>query len=113
MIFIKNKLIPFSHYNAITILGLFCFYKKELSDKTKNHERIHSRQVLEMGIIGFYLWYCIEYLIVRFYHKKQVDGYHDISFEEECYLHEYDFNYLATRKPYAWIKYIKIRSWQS
>ena len=31
------------------------FYKDTLSAKTKNHERIHTRQMLETLFIGFYL----------------------------------------------------------
>lgn len=42
--------------------------------------------------------------------KKQNCAYHDISFEEEAYGNEKDLNYLKTRKHYAWLKYIRLRS---
>lgn len=112
MIWIKNKVFPFGSYKAINICGIV-FYKGELSDKTKNHERIHTRQMLETLFIGFYLWYGIEYLIVRFFHKKQNDTYHDVSFEEEVHNNDANLNYLKERKWYAWFKYIKIRSYSS
>lgn len=54
MIWIKNKVFPFGSYNAINICGIV-FYKDTLSAKTKNHERIHTRQMLETLFIGFYL----------------------------------------------------------
>lgn len=38
----------------------------------------------------FYLWYGIEYLIVRCFNSKQNDSYHDISLEEEAYENEDD-----------------------
>ena len=65
----------------------------------------------EMGYIFFYIWYVIEYIIIRLFHNKQNGAYHDVSFEEEAYKHEHDLNYLATRKHYNWIKYIKIKSY--
>lgn len=39
--------------------------------------------MIELLLIFFYLWYGIEYLIIRLFHKKQNDVYHDVSFEEE------------------------------
>lgn len=71
MIWIKNKVFPFGSYNAINICGIV-FYKDTLSAKTKNHERIHTRQMLETLFIGFYLWYGIEYLIVCFSIKNKM-----------------------------------------
>lgn len=110
MIWIKNKLFPFGTYTAINICGIV-FYKNYISDRIKNHERIHTKQMLETLFIGFYFWYGIEYLIVRFAHKKQNDSYHDVSFEEEAHNNDRNLNYLKERKHYAWFKYIKIRSY--
>jgi hypothetical protein len=61
------------------------------------------------GVSLFYIWYGIEYLIVRCFHKKQKDGYHDVSFEEEAYNNELDYNYLDNRKHFSWIKYLKVK----
>ena len=108
MNWIKNKVYPIGTNKAINICEIE-YYKEQLSDKTKNHERIHTRQMLETLFIGFYLWYGIEYLIVRFFHKKQNDTYHDVSFEEEAHNNDANLNYLKERKWYAWFKYIKIR----
>lgn len=108
---IYNKIIPFGNYTAINLFGIL-FIKKELTIKDINHESIHTEQMKEMGYIFFYLWYVIEYLLIRFFHKKQGDAYHDVSFEEEAYNNEHDLNYIKfRRKRYAWIDYLKIKSY--
>lgn len=109
---IVNSIIPFGEYDVINIFGiLFTKIKKGiLTNKVVNHELIHTKQMIELGFIGFYLWYVIEYLIIRLFHKKQGDAYYDVSFEEEAYANEKDLTYINNRKPYAWVKYLKIKS---
>lgn len=63
-----------------------------------------------MLFIFFYLWYGIEYIIIRLFHAKQNDAYRDVSFEEEAHNNDDNQNYLLVRKHYAWWKYIRIRS---
>lgn len=111
MIIIKNKWFPFGTYNTINICGILFTKRKNISKLIINHEKIHTKQMLETFIIGFYLWYLIEYLIIRFYHKKQSCAYHDISFEEEAYINENNLDYIKNRKHYNWFNYIKIRSY--
>ena len=62
--------------------------------------------------IMFYLWYGIEYLIIKFFRLKDEQGeqYHDISFEEEAHNNDTNLNYCNERKHYAWFKYLKIKS---
>lgn len=109
---IKTKHFPFGSYKTINIFGVL-FTKRELTQKEINHELIHTAQMKEMGYIGFYLWYGIEYLIIRLWHLEK-DGQHgtyrDVSFEEEAYNFDDDLDYLKTRKHYTWWKYIKPRS---
>lgn len=105
MITIKNKWFPFGKYIAINICGIL-FTKRELDEVMINHESIHTKQMLEMLIIGFYLWYVIEYVIIRVFHKTQHSAYKDISFEEEAYDNQHDLNYIKTRKYYSWFKYV-------
>ena len=107
---IHNKLIPFKGYSTINLFGILFTKEKELSPKTINHESIHTAQMKEMGYVFFYLWYVIEYCLIRLFHNKQSGAYHDVSFEEEAYNNDRNLNYLYERKRYAWIKYIKIRS---
>ena len=64
----------------------------------------------ELWYIPFYSWYGLEYLFVRFFHKKQNDAYHDVSFEEEAYEFQENLSYLDKRKHYAWLAYLKPRS---
>lgn len=75
-----------------------------------NHEKIHDAQMREMLYVFFYLWYGVEYLIVRVFHRKQKDSYHDVSFEEEAYKYQGDFEYLKRRKHFAWVKFLRIKS---
>ncbi len=70
-----------------------------------NHEKIHWRQQVEMLVIPFYLWYVTEYFIKRLTRNKG-DAYRAISFEREAYDWQDELNYLQSRRPYAWIRYI-------
>ena len=79
-----------------------------------NHEHIHLKQMQEMLWVFYYLWYAIEYLIIRFFAKwnKQSERYHDVSFEEEAHNNDHDLEYIRTRKHYSWVKYVKLRSYK-
>ena len=110
MIIVKNKIIPFGSYTTINLFGILFTKSDYLSPITINHERIHTKQMLELLIVGYYLWYIIEYIIVRFCHKKQNAAYHDISFEEEAHNNDTNLHYLDNRKHFAWWKYVRLRS---
>lgn len=135
------KLLLFPTYRAITVL-YNSFFKKDEEDYSMddiNHECIHQVQQMECSVIGlvlglvlcglfdlslwwvlilglgfFYIWYGIEYLIILCLAKwdKQNERYHDVSFEEEAHNNDGDWDYLEDRKPFAWIKYIKLRSYK-
>lgn len=106
---IYNKILPFPGYKAINLFGfLFVRTGEVMSEVDLNHERIHTEQQKELGYIFFYLWYLIEYIIVRIYNLKcQGCAYHDISFEEEAYLRESNLLYISSREHYSWIKYVR------
>jgi hypothetical protein len=104
------KIITFNWPLAITLapFGIYVNQKyrtlENVSKKTKNHEMIHWKQQLEMLIIFFYLWYLIEWLI-----RLPVNGrkaYVSLSFEQEAYGNESNYDYLKTRKPFSWFKYV-------
>ena len=97
---IKTKHFPFNGYKAINLFGII-FTKGELSNKELNHEMLY---------IFFYIWYGIEYLIIRLFHIKQHDAYKDVSFEEEAYNNDDNLNYISERKHYTWTKYLGINS---
>lgn len=90
---IRNKLIPFKGFKAIT-LWPFIFVRKEcsFSNIDLNHENIHGRQQLELLIIPFYIIYIIEWIF---------KGYRKISFEKEAYSNEQNLDYLKNRKHFA------------
>ena len=125
MIIIRNNLIPFPGYKAIT-LWPFVFVRKNAwySNDTDRHERIHGRQQLEMLLIGmvlaafgcgwwsllalpvFYLWYGLEYIIRLCITRDHDRAYRSISFEQEAYDNERDEDYLKHRRLYAWLRYV-------
>ena len=128
MIIVKNKFIPFKGYETINLFGIL-FTRGDIDNIEYNHENIHTVQIIEcmflamaiiailsvifnfsflwilLGVPMYYIQYGLEYIIIRGFHKKQGDAYHDVSFEEEAYAHEHDLNYISHRKAFAWIKY--------
>tara|TARA_B100001029_G_C15034629_1_gene439286 strand:+ start:1194 stop:1628 length:435 start_codon:yes stop_codon:yes gene_type:complete len=71
-----------------------------------NHEKIHFQQMLETGIIGFYLIFLLEFMYKSIKYKNIVQGYLNISFEIESYKNMKNLQYLDYRKRYNWLKYI-------
>jgi hypothetical protein len=57
--------------------------------------------------IPFYLWYFIEMGINAIIYGRK--AYKNISFEQEAYHNDENMDYLKTRKPYAWWKYLKYK----
>ena len=97
---IYNNIIPFKGFGAMNIFGVI-FARKEckVTPRTINHEKIHTAQMRELGYIGFYVLYFLEWL-----YRLAVDtnrAYRAISFEVEAYEHQSDYKYLTTRKHFA------------
>lgn len=115
---IYNSIIPFQGYAFINICGILFGrkeYKNKINEKVINHESIHSEQMKELGYIFFYIFYLLEWIIkIPFsWFYKQPSGkyitkvaYHSISFEQEAFYNENDYDYLNERKRYNWIKRI-------
>ena len=118
---IRNKYIPFAGYKAINLFGvLFVKNNAKIDDVTLNHERIHSRQFVELMVLfavasvfirwwlpafapfAFYIWYVQEWLV----RLPMGNAYRNISFEREAYDNEKNLSYLDTRKPFDWMKYL-------
>lgn len=134
MIIITNKLIPFGSYDSINLFGIV-FTKGAISETDKNHEAIHSEQMIELAMVTlvilsllvftiniswlwlllspctFYVLYGLEYVCIRLFHKKQNDAYHDVSFEEEAYNNDDNLDYINNRSYFAWFKYLKLKSY--
>ena len=105
---IVNRLIPFGRFTAINLFGLiFVRRGKTFTATDLHHEHIHTRQMLEMLVLPFYIWYCIEWLLRLLKTRHMMRAYLAISFEREAYEHESEEDYLHQRRPYAWMKYLK------
>ena len=108
---IKSGWFPFGGYGTINLFEMLITRGPlPLPGRTLRHEGIHTAQMREMLYIFFYIWYGLEYLAIRLFHRTQNGTYRDVSFEEEAYAHEDDPDYLASRRPYAWFRYIRVRS---
>lgn len=104
-IIIKSKLVP--RHTCVNLFGTYWTQDKSWIDKfVVNHERIHTRQQMELLFIPFYLLYILEWLIRLLQYRNHRQAYLNISFEREAYSHGNDLEYLKNRKKYAWLKYL-------
>lgn len=97
---IWNKRIPFKGFRAINLFGV-CFVREGMAmpPHSINHEKIHTAQMRELGYIGFYLLYFLEWLCRLV--CAPMTAYRGISFEREAYENQYNYDYLKTRKMFA------------
>lgn len=109
MIVIRNRILPPKGFVAINLFGIIFVRKNaNISEKTLRHEAIHSAQIKELLIIGFYvlyLWFWIVNLF-RCGFKNHV-AYRNICFEIEAYSNADYIDYLKKRKRFAWKDYEK------
>lgn len=104
-----SKHFPPKDFGAINLFGIIIVRKDYgiLDAVDRNHERIHTRQMLEMLVIPFYLSYVIEWLIRYIQYRDRLVAYENISFEREAYTNMYNETYLMKRKLFAFIHYYK------
>lgn len=109
MIIVWRKPLSKLKINGITLFPFIFIRKSEDKDNKIliNHEKIHLRQQLELGIVFFYLWYVFEYYYWLLKFRNPYQAYRRISFEREAYENDDDLNYLAKRKFYGFWKYLK------
>ncbi len=103
MILIKG--IPFKKIQGITLFPFIIVRPKKPNKILLNHERIHIRQQLELLIIPFYIWYLAEWLYHYAKCRHGWKAYRRISFEQEAYDNEEDFEYLKNRRLWSFWKY--------
>lgn len=121
-----NKLIPFKGYFAICLFGTIYirdFNKdREVNKSTMNHEGIHLCQIEDFisnpnnkkwkTMIGgciFYVLYFIEWLIkliISAFTFGKIKAYRSISFEQEAFNNQFDYNYQGNRQRFDWKQYI-------
>lgn len=94
--------------DAITFFPFIFINKKSLRTNKvlMNHERIHLRQQLELGLLFFYLLYAAEYAVSRIKGKSHFTAYRAISFEREAYAKQHIDAYLKERRFWSFWKYI-------
>ena len=109
MVIVKNNIIPFKGFTALT-LWPFIFVRKDeekyYTDVVDRHEHIHGEQQKEMLIVFFLLLYGVEWLVKWAYYRNSMTAYKNISFEREAYANQNNVAYLNERKPYAFLKYL-------
>lgn len=111
---VRNRWIPFRGFSAINLFGVI-FVRKDLPkeyltnthwlETIVRHERIHTRQMLELLVLPFYLLYIIEWLVRLAICRNADRAYRSISFEQEAYDHQDDPTYGQRRRPYAFLRY--------
>lgn len=106
---VRNRLLPFRGFDAINLFGvLLCRRETVLTPELIRHERIHTAQMLEMLIVGFYLWYLAEWLVRLVVGRNGWKyAYRHISFEREAYENMHDAGYLSRRRHYTWFRYLR------
>lgn len=91
---------------AIT-LWPFIFITDEGDPGTIAHEKIHLRQQVELGIIGFYFLYAAFWLFNFYKFKNKERAYYEIPFEKEAYAASHGGDvYLSKRRFCEWIIYL-------
>lgn len=107
-IVVAKSLVP-KGFVGITIYPFVFLKEKKLEGNVVliNHERIHLRQQVELFIVFFFVWYGVEFLIRWLILKDKTKAYRAISFEQEAYANDINFNYLQQRKWFQFLKYLK------
>lgn len=102
---IKNKILPIGKkFYAINLFGII-FAKGNCDKYILNHERIHSRQMLELLVVPFYILYVLEWCIKCIKYRNSYQSYSNISFEREAYQNQKNLDYLKKRKPFQFFLY--------
>ena len=107
-IIIKNSRIPKLLSWAINIRAItlfpFIIIKDEGDEVILNHESIHIQQQLELLIVGFYIWYLLDYLYLLIKYRDGWNAYYGNIFEKEAYGNQGDPDYLSKRKFWNFIR---------
>jgi hypothetical protein len=113
ILIVNKKLLSLLTRNFASGIALYPFIlledKAQLADSTLlNHERIHLRQQLELGIIPFYLIYLSHYLLLRAKGLSALNAYYANVFEVEAYAQEKNTEYLQSRPFWACFRKVKL-----
>ena len=108
-LFLRNKVLPFISGTKFLNLGGIAFSRMttRITEKNGRHERSHTLQQWELGIVGMWLLYGINWLINILYYWNFKKAYKMIAFELEANMNEDDEGYNTSRKHYAWAGYVR------
>lgn len=72
-----------------------------VSERTVNHELIHTAQMRELLWLPFYIIYGIEWLFRLIATGSASKAYRSVSFEREAYDNDRDPGYLSRRRHFS------------
>ncbi len=108
MIVLVNKFLLAKSFKGVSLWPFVILkdehYKSDLI--LLNHEKIHLRQQAELLLVGFYVWYLIEYVVRIIQFKNRYMAYRNISFEREAYRNELNMNYTKSRGFWRFLNYL-------
>lgn len=91
----------FIEVDAITLCPFIICRNKD-DEIMINHESIHVKQQLELGIIFFYLIYFVEWIYnLGIYFGDTESAYYNIIFEKEAYDNQDNPDYLRNRRIWS------------
>ncbi len=104
---IYNNILPPKGYKEITLL-CFVFAHKgtKVTDVDMRHESIHWEQEKELLIVGFYLLYVLFFVVNLVRYRNWHKAYRMIPYEREAYFNQPVEEYLKSRQPFSWVKYL-------
>jgi hypothetical protein len=108
---VKNSMVPKILSIVIDAYAIaiwpFIFIRDEGNHETIIHEKIHLRQQVELGIIGFYLLYAGFWLYYFAQTKNRRLAYYLNPFEKEAFAEQRGGEkYLQKRHLYSWLNYL-------
>lgn len=105
-IYTRRKI--FNYYTGLSFF-IFIWIMKRNDDETQlvRHEKIHFWQQVEMLFIFHWVLYAFFYLLARANGQCHYIAYRYNPFELEAFNHDPEENYLKTRRPFAWVRYVR------
>ncbi len=97
---VRTRLAP--RRFVVNLFGVLLTRDKTMLTPTLiNHELIHTAQMRELGYVGFYILYGLEWLWHLLRTFNWYKAYRALSFEREAYIHGADLTYLGHRRRFA------------
>lgn len=99
--------VPRLHVEGMALFPFILVKQKGRNPVLLNHERIHLRQQLELGILLFYILYLLEYVIRFIRYGNHSKAYFNLSFEREAFENEHNPDYLRERNWFASFRFYR------